>query len=519
VNYFSSHNHTDYSNLRLADSTNKVTDLIDRAIELGLSGLAITDHEVLSSHVKADKYRTKLVEEGVIDENFTVAFGDEIYLVDSLGNNQQYYHFILIAKDEIGYEQLKKISSQAWTNSYYDRGMRRVPITYSQIEEIISTNRGHLMATTACLGGFLPNTLMGMYNGEIEKSVAQDRIKKFIEWCINAFEKDNFFFELQPSTSEEQTMVNRMIKSIGDSKDIKSIITTDSHYLSKEDRSIHRAFLQSQEGEREVDAFYGFTYMMSEKEIKEIMHNHIPEEEIDECFRNTLIIGEQCQNISLAQSVDITKVPVEDHEFDSKTKEMFKGYKYITRYLNSQDRYDKALIYHTLRGIKSKKDIEPTEEVLQRVDVELEHILGTSERIGKNMANYLLTTKRLVEIMWEEGDSLVGPSRGSATGLLINYLIDIIQINPLKWDIPWWRFLHKDRPDIMDIDLDSQKSQRGQILKALNVEFGEDRVLNIATFGTIGSRSSITSACRGLGIEESEALYLTGLVPEERGAN
>jgi DNA polymerase-3 subunit alpha len=113
MSYFSAHNHTDYSNLRLTDSTNKVQDLIDRAIELGLSGLAITDHEVLASHVKVDKYRKDLIEDGIIDDDFIIAFGDEIYLVNNLEKKQQYYHHILIAKDQKGYEQLKRISSQA----------------------------------------------------------------------------------------------------------------------------------------------------------------------------------------------------------------------------------------------------------------------------------------------------------------------------------------------------------------------------------------------------------------------
>lgn len=113
MSYFSCHNHTDYSNLRLLDSTNKVEELIDRAIELGLTGVAITDHEVLSSHVKANKYRKKLIENEIIDEDFVIAFGDEIYLVENLEKKQQYYHFLLIAKDDKGYEQLTKISSQA----------------------------------------------------------------------------------------------------------------------------------------------------------------------------------------------------------------------------------------------------------------------------------------------------------------------------------------------------------------------------------------------------------------------
>lgn len=439
MSYFSAHNHTDYSNLRLADSTNKVKDLIDKAIELGLSGLAITDHEVLASHVKVDKYRAQLIEEGVIDDDFTIAFGDEVYLVEKLEKKQQYYHYILIAKDQKGYEQLKRISSQAWSNSYYDRGMERVPITYNQMEEIIGEDKGHLISSTACLGGFLPNTLMKMNQGEIEQKTATESIKQFIDWNILMFGKDSFFFELQAGDSQEQSVVNQMVKAIGDSRNIKTIITTDSHYLSKEDRDIHRAFLHSQEGEREVDKFYEFTYMMSEEEIKDILKSHLTIEQIEESLENTNLIKDMCNNISLKQSVDITKVPVKDVKFDLVTKEKFKEYKYISRYLNSQNRYDRALIHHVLEGIKGKKDVEENKELFDRINVELEHVVETSERIEKNLSNYLLTARYLVDLMWTKGDSLVGPSRGSVTGFMIAYLIDIIQINPMKWNLPWWR--------------------------------------------------------------------------------
>ncbi|MCF8001677.1 MAG: PHP domain-containing protein [Halanaerobiales bacterium] len=517
--YFSAHNHTDYSNLRLLDSTNKVKELIDKAIDLGLSGLAITDHEVLSSHVKADKYRKELLEKGVIDEDFTIAFGDEIYLVDSLDKKQQYYHYILIAKDQKGYEQLKKISSQAWSNSYYDRGMERVPITYEQIEDIIGEEKGHLIGSTACLGGFLPNTLLKMYKGEVSQKQASRKVSKFIDWSIDVLGKDNFFFELQAGNTEEQSEVNKMVYQIGKSRGIKNIITTDSHYLSKEDRDIHRAFLHSQEGDREVDAFYKFTYMMSEAEIKNYMENDFSESELDEMLSNTNIIADKCSNIDLFQEVDITKIEVEDFKFTKEFKKKFKEYKYISLYLNSDNKQNRALINYTLQGLINKKDVEVNDKYLSRIDIELEHIKETSKKVGKSMSRYLLTARSLVSLMWEEGDSLVGPSRGSATGLLINYLIDIIQVNPVEWGIPWWRFIHKDRPDIMDIDLDSQKSQRGQILDALNKRFGKDKVLNIATFGTIGAKSSILSACRGLDIDDSEAHYLTGLVPDERGSN
>lgn len=315
--------------------------------------------------------------------------------------------------------------------------MERVPITYAQIEKIIGNDKGHLIASTACLGGLIPHTLLKMAKKEIKQSIAQEKISTFIDWNLKIFEKDNFFFELQAGNSPDQIMANQMMVKIAESRNIKTIITTDSHYLSKEDRDIHKAFLQSQEGDREVDAFYAFTYMMSVEEIYELLKGHMTQKEINTSLNNTNIIKNSCNNIDLYQEVDITKIEISDFKFAPEEKNRFKEYKYIDKYLNSSDKYDKALIKNVVRGIEEKEDVDFTKDVLERINIELEHILGTSERLGKNLSNYLLTARELVNIMWEDGDSLVGPSRGSATGLMINYLIDIIQVNPMKWGTPW----------------------------------------------------------------------------------
>ena len=126
--YFNNHSHTHYSNIRLLDCISKPKDLIDKAIELGLSGIAITDHECLGSWIEVNQYAKKIKEKY---PNFTIGLGNEIYLTDTRERNQKYYHFLLIAKDEIGAVALKELSSIAWKNSYIDRLMERVPLLKS----------------------------------------------------------------------------------------------------------------------------------------------------------------------------------------------------------------------------------------------------------------------------------------------------------------------------------------------------------------------------------------------------
>ena len=154
------HNHTQYSNIRLRDCIIKENDLIDYAIELGHKVVAITDHECISNSIKVQKYYKKVKKN---NPDFKVILGNEIYLVRNGLNNDnfisgvdKYYHFILLARDQIGHQQIREISTRAWMRSYMARGMRRVPTYYQDLVDIIHANPGHVIGTTACLGGALP---------------------------------------------------------------------------------------------------------------------------------------------------------------------------------------------------------------------------------------------------------------------------------------------------------------------------------------------------------------------------
>ena len=160
---FETHSHTDYSNIRLLDSVNTIPNLINRAIELGLAGIAITDHETTSGHPDANFYAEEIVKE---HPDFKIALGNEIYLCDTREMGQKYYHFILLAKNAVGWRALRELSSRAWLNSYWDRGMERVVTLKSDLEEIVHKYPNTLIATTACLGGELSTAVTNMSNAE-----------------------------------------------------------------------------------------------------------------------------------------------------------------------------------------------------------------------------------------------------------------------------------------------------------------------------------------------------------------
>ena len=247
MSYFSIHNHSEYSNIRLLDAINKVSTLFNRAINLGLKGFAITDHEVLSSHVQAVQKYKELLRTEKITEDFRLALGNEIYLIDDIEDykenytsaTHQYYHFILVAKNEIGYQALKELSSTAWANSYVQRGMHRTPISKEQMTNIMSRYKGHIIASTACLGGELPRALLEWRYAEEhhdDKLVykAKKHIDDFINYCIDTYGKESFFLEMQPGSNEEQIFVNKKLMVLAQVYNLKLIYSTDSHYASKE---------------------------------------------------------------------------------------------------------------------------------------------------------------------------------------------------------------------------------------------------------------------------------------------
>ena len=278
---FDPHNHTEYSNLRLVDCINRVPALIDRAIELGLSGIAITDHECLSAHVKANQYAQKIVKE---HPDFKIALGNEIYLCPNREKGQKYYHFILVAKNKQGYQALKVLSTRAWMNSFVDRRMERVITTYDDLIEICGKYPNSLVATSACLGGELSAQTLLLIEAEklgdkLGAEAAHNDIVNFILFCQRVFGKD-FYIECAPGCSKDQIAVNRRLLSISKCFNIPMVIGCDSHFLKKEDRYIHKAFLNSKEGEREVDAFYEYSYLQSNEEIIE----HLQKSSFDELY-------------------------------------------------------------------------------------------------------------------------------------------------------------------------------------------------------------------------------------------
>lgn len=541
---FEVHSHTHYSNIRLLDCINRPKNLINRALELGLAGIAITDHDCLSSHIEVNMYAQELLKE---HPDFKVALGNEIYLTGSRESGQKYYHFILIAKNKEGHRALRELSSRAWMNSYWDRGLERVVTLYSDIEEVMSKYPGSLIATTACLGGELSSTASALIDAEKtgdEKSVYElkTRIYNFLMWAKEQF-GDDFYIECAPGCSKEQIAVNKRLKSISDAFKIPMVIGTDAHYLKKEDRFVHKAYLNSKGGEREVDDFYEYSYLQTEEEIQKHLNMSFDNtffNYVGEMYANSMQIWNKIENYSLLHKQTIPKVEVKDYPKVVASEYWHEHYPVLASMLESDNKVERYWINECVNKLNEKFSHNPydkeADKYYERLEEEADIKRTIGEKLETNMFAYPVTLQHYCDLFWECG-SIVGAGRGSSCSGLNHYLLGITQLDPIEWNLPFWRYLNKERTELGDIDLDLCPSKRPAILQAIKSERGQNFISEIddlsrrnlgctliATFGTEGTRSTILTACRGYrseeypdGIDVDTAQYMSSMIPSERG--
>lgn len=529
---FEIHTHTDTSNTRLLDSVCRVEDLINKAVKIGLAGVSITDHECLSNLPAASFYGEKIREE---HPDFKVALGNEIYLCDTRNMSQKYYHFILIAKNAVGWRALRELSSRAWLNSYWDRGMERVVTLKSDLEEIVSKYPNSLIATTACLGGELSTAVSNMINAEAmfdmdTRQREYNHIVDFISWCKNLF-GDDFYLECAPAASRDQIVVNKKLRQISDAMKIPMVIGSDAHYLSKEDRYVHKAYLNSKGGEREVDSFYEYSYLQTEEEIFENLRKSFNDDEyISNLFKNSLSIYDKIENYSIRHKQRIPKVEVKEYPKRQQQTE----FPILDDMYNSDNVVERYWVNECVNKLAEIGHLDT--QYLSRLEEEADIKRTISEKLETNMFAYPVTLQHYINLFWECG-SMVGAGRGSSCSGLNHYLLGVTQLDPIEWNLPFWRYLNKERIELGDIDLDLCPSKRPYILKKIKEERGAkfnadiDELSRanlgctlIATFGTETTKSAILTACRGYrseeypdGIDVDMAQYLTSLVPQERG--
>lgn len=519
MQYVNIHTHTEYSNLRLRDCIIKPEHLIKTAADLGYKGVVITDHESLSSHVKAFHAYNKLKEKGEIPQDFKLMYGNEIYLIgddkkEAIEQNKyvKYTHFLLIAKNRRGYEGLSKLSSIANMKSFFSRNMERVPTYKSTLKEIMKEYKGDIIASTACLGGELA-TLLDDYIVHKDERYKKKAVR-FVRNLQEMFGEENVFIEIHPTLIDQGKKVNDLLLKVAEFTKATPLTSTDAHYLLKEHAKIHETYLKASDGDREVAMFYATTYLHTREEFQEEF-TEFTTETVDMLIENTMKIYNMVEEIDFYSK---PQIPVAKIEVDLTQKEVFKPYldkyKSIKAFYESDSKADLELIALCGQGfIKLKQEFN--DRNLSELDINLQVTKEISKNLGQNLSEYYLSMYDLINIAWAV--SLVGPGRGSGVAWYVNYLLEITQLNPIANNLPYWRFSEPSRPELPDIDVDTESSKKHLVRDKIREKYPNS--FGIATFLTEKPNAAIMTISRALGLEVislDDAKYLSSLFPKKK---
>ncbi len=456
------HVHTEYS---LLDGSSRIGDLLDRTKELGMDTIAITDHGSMFGVIEFYKQAKR--------KGIKPILGSEVYVAmnkytEKEPKDKSQYHLVLLAENNIGYSNLMKIVSEGYVNGFYYKP--RVD------HDILEKYSEGIIALSACLGGEVQQYLLnGNYNKAKEIALKYNKI----------FGQNNFFLELQDHGMMEQKRVNEQIVKISNETGIPLVATNDIHYLRKEDAIVHDVLLCIQTGKTiDEDDRMKFPsnefYLKSYDEMKSILGD------FDGALENTVKIGERC-NVEI--DFDTLHLP---------------RYEIPEGYTNVE--YLKELC---IEGLYKRYEVI-TPEIKERFDFEF----STITQMG--YTDYFLIVWDFIKFAKDNGIA-VGPGRGSAAGSIVSYALGIIDIDPLRYDLLFERFLNPERVSMPDIDIDFCYERREEVIDYVVEKYGEDRVAQIATFGTMAARGAIRDVGRAINMSYGEVDYIAKQIPMELG--
>lgn len=456
------HVHTEYS---LLDGSNKIKECVKRVKELGMDSVAITDHGVMYGVI--DFYRAAR------EIGIKPILGCEVYVAPNsrfdkevTGGEDRYYHLVLLAENNQGYSNLMKIVSRGFTEGYYYKP--RVDM------EILREFHEGIIALSACLAGEVQRY--------ITKGLLEEAKKAALKY-EDCFGKGNYFLEMQDHGIPEQQTVNTALLSMSRELNIPLVATNDVHYTYAEDEKPHDILLCLQTGKKLADEDRmryegGQYYIKSEEEMRRLFP-YAPE-----ALENTHKIAERC-NVEI--EFGVTKLP----KF-----EVPEGYDSWT-YLNKLCTDGLAERYPEDDGT-----------LRERLDYELSVI----QKMG--YVDYFL-------IVWDfinyarQNDIMVGPGRGSAAGSIVSYCLKITNIDPIKYNLLFERFLNPERVSMPDIDIDFCYERRQEVIDYVSRKYGADKVVQIVTFGTLAAKGVIRDVARVMDLPYAFADSLAKMIPNE----
>ncbi len=464
------HTHTEYS---LLDGSNKIKNYVARVKELGMTSAAITDHGVMYGVI--DFYKE------CKNQGINPIIGCEIYVApnsrfdrETNSGEDRYYHMVLLAENNIGYQNLIKIVSIGFTEGYYYRP--RVDV------ETLEKYHEGIIALSACLAGEIPRYLVrGFYEEAKETALKYEKI----------FGKGSFFLELQDHGIPEQKTVNAQLLRMSEETGIELVCTNDIHYTYKEDVEAHDVLLCIQTGKKITDEDRmryegGQYYVKSEEEMLQLFGY------AKQAVENTERIAKRCH------------VEIEFGNYKIPKYEVPEGYASAYEFLSHlcEQGFDE----------KYRKNTEYTEDEKQDIYEKMQYELGIIQKMG--FVEYIL-------IVWDyinwcrTHDCWVGPGRGSAAGSKVCYCTGITNIDPVKYNLLFERFLNPERVSMPDIDVDFEYAERYRAIEYVTEKYGKDSVTQIVTFGTMAARGVIKAVGKVLDFPYAEMDRVAKMIPAE----
>ena len=458
------HVHTEYS---LLDGSNKIKEYVARVKELGMNSAAITDHGVMYGVI--DFYREAR------KQGINPILGCEVYVAPNsrfdrevTGGDDRYYHLVLPAENNEGYENLTKIVSKGFVEGYYYKP--RVD------KELLRTYHKGIIALSACLAGEVPRYLTkGMYEE------AKDRALEYQE----IFGKGNYFLELQDHGIPDQQLVNQQLMKLSQETGIELVATNDVHYTYADDAKAHDILLCIQTGKKLADENRmryegGQYYVKSEEEMAALFPY------ARQALENTQKIADRC---SVEIEFGVTKLPKYD------VPEGYTSWEYLQK-----------LCYEGL----DQRYRTPSQELKDRLAYELD----TIRHMG--YVDYFLIVWDFIKYAKDHGIA-VGPGRGSAAGSIVSYCLGITTIDPIHYQLLFERFLNPERVSMPDIDVDFCYERRQEVIDYVTRKYGKDCVAQIVTFGTLAARGVIRDVGRVMDLPYAYVDSIAKMIPQELG--
>ena len=475
MNFTHLHVHTEYS---LLDGSSKIGEITKRAKELGMDSLAITDHGVMYGVIDFYKAAKEAGIKPILGCEVYVAPGSRFEKTPG-ESEDRYYHLVLLAENNTGYQNLMKIVSRGFTEGFYYKPR----VDY----EVLTEYHEGIIALSACLAGEVQRYLArGMYEMGMEAAKRYE----------NIFGKGNFFLELQDHGISTQQYVNQQLVRMSEELNIELVATNDIHYTYAEDADAHDILLCIQTGKMVTDEnrmrYEGGQYYCKSPEEMAELFSYAPQ-----AIENTYKIAQRC-NVEI--EFGVTKVPKYE------VPEGYDSWSYLNHlcYEGLAKRYP---------DMNADGEINSTQGIYN-IKERLEYELSVIQTMG--YVDYFLIVWDYINYSRVNGIP-VGPGRGSAAGSVVSYCLGITDIDPIKYSLIFERFLNPERVSMPDIDVDFCYERRQEVIDYVVDKYGKDRVVQIVTFGTMAARAVIKDVGRVLDLPYAMVDSIAKIVPREIG--